>query len=249
MKNRYCINCGMPVPRKAKICPECGCSLKLPVPPLDKLQPDSPHPKRRSKPKINRKALFYAVGLILVFSVLVFLTPTVVTKIQFARSRHQENMLDEQRASTTTRPEFSIPEISMPEIAIPDIRLPEPPPAAFALESYEIKTNPEGETVLYVNVSYTNIAEDKQCFMINYKISVQQEGAECKITAGDPAKDNHLLDQLQPDETAVISEAFIIQAEKETTVSVSAYLGGEKYVKETMIPHTDGTVSASESNT
>ena len=131
----------------------------------------------------------------------------------------------------------------MPEIYIPEIHMPEPPAASFSVESYDIETNQNGETVLYVNVSYTNDAEDKQCFMTNFKISVQQEGEDCKQTALRPDMENNMFDHVQPDETSLISRAFIIDDEKEALVSVDALFSNVNYVKETVLPTTDGTVS------
>lgn len=248
MGNRYCENCGLPVPRKAKICPECRASLNRAdvqngpcqsVPPQFSDEQHTEHRINDKKQPNNKIAIFTAIVSIVLFGILIFNVPH---KIKNAISRHRENMMVEQNTETT-RPKISIPEISMPEIYIPEIHMPEPPAASFSVESYDIETNQNGETVLYVNVSYTNDAEDKQCFMTNFKISVQQEGEDCKQTALRLDMENHMFDHVQPDETSLISRAFIIDDEKEALVSVDALFSNVNYVKETVLPNTDGTVS------
>ena len=97
-----------------------------------------------------------------------------------------------------------------------------------------------------MNVNYTNKAENPKCFMTVFQIAVQQEGMLCQMTAGDPERENHVLDQVPPNETVLISEAFLIDTEKETTVSVSAYFGEDNYLEETILPHTDGTITVCE---
>ena len=54
------------------------------------------------------------------------------------------------------------------------------------------------------------------------------------------------MDSVKPDETILTTTAFIISAEKETTVAVGAYFADENYLEETILPHADGTVSVSE---
>ena len=249
---RYCMHCGMPVPRRADFCPECGSSLKEPAPKdypqqaVPAASPERPEPAgrtRRRNQRTNKAVLYAAAGLTAVCGIIAFFILNVGEKMQYARSRHQENLMEAERAEKK-HPEISIPDISIPEIAFPDIQLPEPPAAAFAVESYEIETGLTGETVLYVNLSYTNNAENRECFLTNFKISVQQAGEACRQIACDPARENHITDQVQPDETARISAAFIIQAEQETTVSVAAFLGEGNYLEEIIVPHSDGTVSA-----
>lgn len=250
---RYCMYCGMVISRKANICPECGNSLKLSAP---KIKPQTTEklldlnkllPKNRlHRRKQNNIALCFAVGLLAVSCGSAFFIMDVSGKIKRARSRHLENMMDEQRDTTTPHHEIKIPEMSMPVIEIPDIQIPTAPAAAFAVESYAVETNHMGETVLYVNINYTNKAETEECFLTNFLISVHQEGAVCRLTAGDPAKAQHLTERVQPDETVSVSEAFIIQADKEATVSVASFLGYETYLEETVFPHSDGTVSVSE---
>ena len=246
MENRYCMHCGMPIPRKAKICPECGTVLSRSAMRNDPQPPQKNQRIRGGKQTANKLGLFLVIGFFGVFCAALFFIANIAGKIKNANSRHREAEYETQHtASSQARPEISIPEISMPEISFPDIHFPEPPAAAFAVESYEIETNLMGETVLYVNISYTNKAEDQQSFFTNFRISVQQDGNACMQTAGNPAKENHLMEQIQPDETALVSEAFIISTEKETAVSVSAFLGGETYLEETVLPHADGTVSVS----
>ena len=255
MGSRYCMHCGMPVPRRARICPECGSPLKMSAPPN---APDPTNPRifpeqmkpadktHRKKHTSNKSAIVFAVGFIAIFSAAAFFIMRAGKNIENARSRHRENMMDAQRKATTTRPEIKIPEFSMPEISIPDIKLPEPPAAAFSVDSYAVEKNLLGETVLYVNLNYTNKAENKECFLKSFKISVQQDGEACKQTAGDPTRENHLLEHVPPDETVLISEAFIISTEKETNVSVTAFFSEGSCLEETILPHADGTVSVSE---
>ncbi|MBR4201809.1 MAG: zinc ribbon domain-containing protein [Oscillospiraceae bacterium] len=249
---RYCMHCGMPVSRKAVFCPECGASLKEAAPrkesdsaaPRDALKKPAPEGRvNRRKRKANKIAWLFAAGMTAAVCIAAFFILDAGEKIKYARSRRQENIMDAQR-SATDHPRIRIPEISIPDISIPDIQIPEPPAAAFAVEGYETETNLKGDTVLYVSIRYTNEAEDEECFLTNFQISVQQEGARCKQTAGDPAKENHLTDLVQPDETVLISAAFIIQAEKEATVSVGAFFGKDNYLEQTVLPHSDGTVSA-----
>lgn len=236
---RYCMHCGMPVPQKAVFCPKCGAPMKI----------RAPHKSRqkaaqRSKSSPAKTALYLAAGLTGAVCAAAFFILHGGEKIEQAKSRHRENMLNAERNTTEPPSEFSIPDISLPEISLPEIHLPQPPAAAFSLESYAVGSNPAGETVLYVDISYTNKAEDEKCFLTNFKISVRQDGTACRQTAGKPAAENHLTDHVQPDETALISEAFLIQADREATVSVTAFLGEDNYLEETILPHADGTVSA-----
>ena len=246
MEEHYCINCGMPIPRKTRICPECGASQILIVPRKNTQQSV---PYQRYKPRSTRRAAvitglcFAAVAFFVGFVVILF-AADVPDRIKRAHSRHLENQMDAERMEKEkAHPKISIPEISMPEIHIPEIHLPEPPAAEFAAESYTVETNLAGQTVLYVNISYTNRDGKAQCFLTGYRISVQQDGEACRQTAGNPKRENHLMSLVQPEETALVSEAFVISAEKETTVSVSAYFGGETYLEETVIPHADGSVT------
>ena len=250
---RYCLHCGMPVPRRAKICPECGTSLNVPVPhntPEPTVPRSSPvKPKRANqthRSKQNKNARPFAAVVIAVCCAIAFFILNAGDKIENARSRHRENMMDAER-NTTTRPASGISEFSMPDFSFPDIQLPKPPPAAFTAESYEVKTNPAGETVLYVNINYTNLAEEKELFLTNFRISVQQNGEECTQTAGDFTPENHLIKQVQPDETVLISAAFLISAEQETTISVCEIFGEKSYLGDTILPHADGTVTVNES--
>ena len=239
MKEHYCINCGARIPRRAKICQECGFSMNLSAPNMES--------RLRGTKHLTLILTAIAFAFLIALSAGVYFIFRAAGEIRNARSRHRENVMDEERsAQEKSHPEFSMPEISMPEIVIPEIHFPEPPAAAFAPESYEIETDLTGETVLYVNIRYTNKAEEAHCFLTNFKITVQQDGEICRQTAGDPTRENHLLEDVQPDETVLISEAFVIGTEKETSVSVNAFFSGNKYLEETIIPHADGTVSAAE---
>ena len=242
---RYCMYCGMPVPRKAKICPECGNSLKAaaPKPAAPRIDP-ADRMRRRKQHTPNKKAALTAVSLLAVTCTAVIIILNAGSKIENARSRHRENMMDAQRKETHLK--IDMPEFSMPDISIPDLKLPEPPEAEFAVESYAVETDLMGNTVLYVNINYTNKAETKECFLSNFRVTVQQDGGTCRQTAGDPEKENHLLDSVEPDETALISEAFIIEPEKKTTVSLSAFFGEGNYLEEIVLPHADGTVTVRE---
>ena len=248
MKTRHCQHCGMPIPRRAKICPECGTSQKHSVPPTSAAprfaqeQPGQAGRAHRGQQAANQKGCCCLIAFIVLFIAAGVIILTVTDKIERARSRHREKSTDVQHG-TTVRPEIKIPEMSMPEISIPDIKLPEPPAAEFAVDSYTVGTNLFGETVLYVNVNYTNKAETPECFLTCFQISVQQDDEMCIMTAGNPAQENHLMDQVQPDETALISEAFIISAEKEAAVSVNAFFSDDTYLEQTILPHADGTVS------
>ncbi len=251
---RYCIHCGMPIPRKVKVCPECGTSQIISAPRNDLRSIEMPQfsqkkavrrpdrGTRRGQQKPNRFALLLIAGFLAVFCITVFFVVKASDEIKNARSRHRENMLDSQR---TRRPVISIPDISMPDISFPDIRLPEPPPATFAAAGYETETDLTGEMFLNVNIYYTNIAEERQCFLTNFRISVQQEGKACRQTVS-TAKENRLMGYVQPDETALISEAFFVTPEKEATVTVSALFGADIYLEETVLPHADGTVTVCE---
>lgn len=255
METRYCMYCGMPIPRKAKICPECGANQDLsaqkdPQPyVMPQLSREQINPQRQvrkmlSKQQTDRRALVVVAVFFIAFLTMLFTAFFVTKMTKNARSRHRENQIDEQRREKErTHPQISLPDFSMPDFSLPEFHLPEPPPADFAFAGYAVETNLRGETVLYVDVDYTNLAETQECFLTGFHITVAQEGEACKQTAGNPARENHLLEYVQPDETALVSEAFVIDAEKETTVSVVAYLGGEIYLEETVIPHADGTVS------
>lgn len=241
---RYCMYCGMPIPRKAKICPECGNSLKAaaPKPASPRIAPAGRSDRRKHTP--NKKASLAAVSLIAVTCAAFIIILNAGKKIENARSRHRENVMDAERKETHLK--IDMPEFSMPDISIPDLQLPEPPAAEFAVESYAVETDLMGNTVLYVNISYTNKAETQECFMTNFHITVQQDGGTCRQTAGDPTRENHLTDSVQPDETALISEAFIIEPEKKTTVSLRAFFGADNYLEEIVLPHEDGTVTVRE---
>ena len=254
----YCMYCGMPIPRKARICPECGASQELP-PPQSETQEPQPRlaeetkrtPQQRQRSRRRRKtnnmiAVCFVIGMTVIFGAVLFLVFDAAEGIRRARSRHQENQMDAQGSSKPTIREFSMPEISMPEISIPEIHLPEPPAAEFTVESYQTETNLLGETVLYVNLNYKNTDETAKCFLTSFRISVEQEGTSCRLTAGDPTKENHIASEVQPDETVTVTEAFLISPEKETAVSVHAYFGAEPYLEDTILPHADGTVSAAE---
>lgn len=256
MKTRYCMYCGMPIPHNAKICPECGSSLN--ITPLnrrrEKKQNYNKQPtvkKVRSNPDELQRARKIAlrIGLIFpfVFFAAVFCFIRAARMIENARSRHRENQMDAERIEKEKRhPHISIPDFSMPDFSFPDIQLPEPPPAEFSVEGYELGTNLTGETVLLVNVSYTNKAETAQCFLMHYRISVQQNGEECPQTAVDPQRENHLVDLVEPDETVQITEAFLISTETEAAVSLRAFFDKNPYLEETVVPHDDGTVTAGE---
>ena len=251
---RYCIHCGMPIPRKVKVCPECGTSQIVSEPRNDLRSIEMPRfsqkkavrrPERRTRrggQKPKRSALLMTAGILAVFCVAVFFVLKASKEARNARSRQRENMLDSQR---TRRREISIPDISMPDISFPDIRLPEAPPAAFAPAGYETGTDLMGETFLNVNIYYTNIAEERQCFLTNFRISVQQEGEACRQTVSD-VKENRLMGYVQPDETALVSEAFLVTPEKEATVTVSALFSDDICLEETVLPHADGTVTVCE---
>jgi uncharacterized Zn finger protein (UPF0148 family) len=250
--------CGMPIPRKVKICPECGANQDLsaqkdPQPyVMPQLSREQINPQRQvrkmlSKQQTDRRALVVVAVFFIAFLTMLFTAFFVTKMTENARSRHREDQIDEQRREKErTHPQISLPDFSMPDFSFPEIRLPEPPPADFAFAGYAVETNLRGETVLYVDVDYTNLADTQECFLTGFHITVEQEGESCRQTAGDPARENHLLGYVQPDETALVSEAFVIDAEKETTVSVVAFLGGEIYLEETVIPHADGTVSVCE---
>ena len=246
---RYCMHCGMPVPRRAKICPECGRSLKMRAPqnaPEPRVLPERPAAKGRTprgKQPADKKASCFALGLIALLCTAALIIINAGDRIENARSRRREKKTDTQHNTATTRREIKIPEIIMPDITIPDIQLPQPPAAEFSAESYTVETNLLGETVLYVNINYTNKAETPECFLTSFQISVQQDDKACLMTAGNPAQENHLMDQVQPDETALISEAFIISPEKEAAVSVNAYFSDDTYLEQSILPHADGTVS------
>lgn len=259
MNTRYCMYCGMPIPRRADICPECGNSLKFPIPQNHARRYSQENTnQRRTKQagrNLNKKqvsgknAALIGLGVVAVFFASVFGIMRTARMIENARSRHRENEMDAQRQEKErAHPHISIPDLSMPDFSFPDIQLPEPPQAEFAVTGYEIQTDPAGKTVLYVNVSYTNKSEKEQCFLVNYKISVEQDGENCRQTAVDPNRENHLTDLIQPDETAQITEAFFISTEKETNVTLTAYLGGEPYLVEAIIPRADGTVAESDSD-
>ena len=250
MKMQYCMHCGMPVPRRAKICPECGNTMKQSAPQtiVPRFSPEKPGAAgrtHRGTQSVNKSALVVSTVAVVVAVAAISVFMTVADNLKDARSRHRENRTEQQRG-TAGHPEISIPEISIPEISVPDLHLPEPPAAEFAAESYEVKTNPAGDTVLYVNLSYTNKAEEQKRFLTNFRISVQQEGELCRQTVGNPENGNGLMSPVQPEETALISEAFIIQAEKEATVSVNALFGKEVIWEETVFPQADGAVSVAE---
>lgn len=267
MGNRYCKNCGMPVPGQESICPECGYSLEESAPEIvpqqivprislkkqDQVPAGTEDMQQSGQRKSKKTALFVVGGSVIMLCALFFILD-IPGEIRKAASRHREEMMSEERTGTAERPDLNIPEmpaisqISIPEVSvsIPNIQFPKPPEAEFSMESYSVKTNQNGETVLDVTVNYTNKAEEEEYYLTNFTVVVKQDDEACKYASSVPENETHMTAKVLPDETILVSQDFVITPEKETTVSVIAFFGEDAYLQETILPHADGTVSVCE---
>ena len=215
---KYCPHCNAPLPKRTRICPDCG------------------RPVRGSKDRGDEKGgsntggciKLMPVILVVFLAAICMLAFTIVSKIS-KKHRRQEpdtsSVTDEKTPLYTTIPRETVPP-AIQTVTIPSF--PDDMPldteensATVSVEDYAFSEDLFGNKILTVNLLFTNEGDTPTSFFRSFRADAFQDGIGCTVTVTDFDLVQNETRDVQPGKSITVPQSFIVKPDQDIQLTVS----------------------------
>ena len=218
---KYCPHCNAPIHKHTRLCPDCGRPLHGSG---SREQTGSSNSQKNSA---GRKGCAVLVIVLVAFIFIVLTVFRFIIGTVKEQSRRHERRGDDEQSYSENVPEiittFTIPTPWDPD-SPPTATTPvQEPTTSVSVQQYDITKNPFGETVLTVDLLFSNEGDTPVSFFTKYRAQAFQNGVECRVTFADAESAQKETLNVQPGSSLTVPQSFVLNDDSEISFVVSNF--------------------------